>query len=117
MAIAWSATITKATVFGDQRVFYVTLTSPASGNDTYTTGGDTLAPSLVGLDYIDFVNCNLVVPTGQATAYIPNITPNGDGNAKLQLFGGASGSGAALAEVSGSTAIASYTILCQFFGV
>ena len=118
MAIAWTAVINKSTVFGDERVFFVTLTSPASGSDTYTTGGDNIAPALVGLDYIDFATADLAVPSGQATGYVVNITPGvGAGvNAKLQLFGGAA-SGVALAEVSSSTAVASYTINAVFYGV
>ena len=120
MAIAWSVVINKVTVFGDQRVVYATLTSPASGSDTYTTGGDTVAPSAVGLDVIDFVNITGVAePTALTTGYIVNIIPGvgSAANMKVQLFATGGSSGAALAELGSSTAVASFSFEGQFFGV
>lgn len=118
MAIAYVVTINKVTVFGDQRISYVTLTSPASGSDTYTTGGDSITPAQVGLDVIDFADCSLAAPAGQATAYVTLFTPGvGSAAGKLQLFGSGSSSGAVLAEVTGATAVASFSINCEFRGV
>src|ERR1700722_7141227 len=119
MAIAYTVTINKVTVFGDQRISYVTLTSPASGSDTYTTGGDTITPAQVGLDVIDFADASLAMPAAATTAYGVVITPGpGSGaNAKVQLFGSGASSGAVLAEVTGSTAVASFSIIAEFRGV
>lgn len=120
MAIKWSVAINKVTVFGDERVVYATLTSPASGSDTYTTGGDIITPAQVGLAYIDFANCNVAYPTGGATAYLVNIVPGvgENANALVQLFTAATSTGPTdpLAEAQGST-VASYSFNVQFFGV
>jgi hypothetical protein len=124
MAIVWSVTINKVTVMGDQRVVYATLTSPASGSDTYTAGGDTLLPSAVGLAYIDFVNTNAATIGGYAsggsnTLYGVNIIPGVGENvaAKVLLYQSTTGAPEPFSEVVAATSVASTTITCQFFGV
>lgn len=120
MAIAYTVVINKVTVYGDQRVSFCTLTSPASGSDTYTTGGDTLAPSAVGLDYIDFAVAGTVVyPAAKTTAYVPSIIPGSGANAnmKVQLFATGASSGAALSELGSATAVASFSVNVMFIGV
>jgi hypothetical protein len=117
MAIAWAVTINKVTVFGDQRISYCTLVSPASCS--YTTGGDSITPAQVGLDVIDFANLNLaIVTSGMTTAYAVNFTPGtGSAAGKLQLFTTTAAT-APLAELgSSSSAAESYTIVGEFRGV
>jgi len=124
MAIAWAVTINKVTVFGDQRVVYATLTSPASGSDTYTAGGDVITPAQLGLAYIDFVNANDCfiggyMSGGSNTSYAVDIEPGvgENANAKVVLFESTTGAPEPFAEVAGATAVASATISIQAFGV
>ena len=124
MAIVWSVTINKVTVFGDQRIVYATLSSPASGSDTYTAGGDVLTPAAVGLAYVDFANANACIIGGYAsagsnTSYLVDIVPGAGENAnmKVVLFESTTGAPEPFVEVTAATAVASATISVQFFGV
>lgn len=118
MAIAYTVTINKVTVYGDMRIVYVTLASPASGSNTYTAGGDSITPAQVGLDYIDYADAgDLNLGGTPATGYAVNMIPNGSSACKVQLFGGGASAGAVLQEPSGGTAVASGTIIAEFRGV
>jgi hypothetical protein len=120
MAIAYTIVINKVTVFGDQRVVYATLSTPASGSNTYTSGGDTITPASVGLAYIDYADANALITTSNgANAYVVNITPGVGENvaAKIQLYTSNGAAPNALAEETNGTAVASFSMNVQFFGV
>lgn len=115
MAIVWTPTINKVTVFGDERVVYATLTS---NGGSYTAGGDSVTNASIGLDVLDFADGNPGVVAAGTTGFLVNIIPGAGSGAsfKVQLLATGSGNQAALAEFSGTPGNLT-TISCEFRGV
>ena len=119
MAVTWAVTINSQfrQIVGSEAVVDATLV--ATG--TYTSGGDTLATSAVGLDTVDFVASNVDgngANTNGAALVAWNLGsgPGTSGNMKIQLFGGAA-SGSTQAELSAATTVTGLTLRCRFYGV
>lgn len=115
MAIVWSVVVNKVTVYGDQNIRLCTLTS---NGGSYTAGGDTVAPSAVGLDYLDYADSGPAVSGAGTTAFVVNIIPGSGANAnmKIQLFGSNGAASNPLAEFVGTPG-AGFTIVAEFRGV
>lgn len=94
-----SVTLNKQTVFGDEKVSYVTIVCGAN----YVAGGDTFTPAQCGLDVIDYVSFLGVgvLTAGGTTAVVPTLSYLSTPSAPLlQLFGTGAASTAALAEMA-----------------
>jgi hypothetical protein len=96
-----AVTITRSgDVLGNQRVVDCTIVGPAS----YTTGGDTLSPSALGLTAIQR---GIAVAESQAATVGPgeiDVIPQADGTAKLKTFVAAgTGENAGAANLSATT--------------
>lgn len=114
MAIVWTAVVTKVTVFGDERVSYVTLTS---NGGAYTAGGDVVTPASIGLDYVDYADSGVALVSGGGTAFVVNLTftPGSNANVKIQLFGSNGAAAAPLIEFVGTPG-ANTVIQAEFRG-
>jgi hypothetical protein len=109
-----SVTLNKQTVFGDERVSWVTVVMAG----TYVSPGDTITAAQCALDVIDYIvvlGAGATVTTGSTTAYaiVPAVA-SGGASAALQAFGGSGSSGTALAEAAavGNT----YSVQLLVFG-
>jgi hypothetical protein len=113
MAGVATFSVTKVTRCDDQVRSFGTITFSAS----YVAGGDTLTPTNLGLDILDYIEFGAAtVTTGSTTAWVPAINKStalpvqGTNTFLVQLFGITSGTTSLVEAANGDY----HTFSCQF---
>jgi len=107
-----TVTIVKRSVFGNFRVTIADIQVTAGAN--YTTGGESLPPSKLGLNQIFFADCGPAVSSTPTTFQVAYNTTS----SKLVAYGQNATPGPAVAQpqVTANTDLSGFTARCTFIG-